>query len=122
MIRRPTAGVVRWLSDTRFAWQRRLAAYLIVVGCFGSCLGLIQRNYRADLARSCSDRAQGRRVLRGLVITAYTQTPPSYSRIPSFAELDPATQRFLTDLGSSPMGNTDRLREVLGQIPEIRCP
>lgn len=111
-----------WLDTQRFAWQRRLVAYIIVVSCFGACLVLIQRNYEADLARSCDDRASGRQVLRALVITAYTQAPPDYSRIPSYAELDPATKRFLTDLGSATTRQTGRLDEVLAKVPEINCP
>lgn len=111
-----------WLDDQRYAWQRRLVAYIIVVSCFGGCLVLIQRNYQADLARSCADRSSGRQVLRGLVVTAYSQAPPDYSRIPSYAELDPATQRFLTDLSSASTRQTGRLDEALAKVPEIRCP
>jgi hypothetical protein len=115
-------AVFCWLDAPRFAWQRRLVAYIIVVSCFGACLVLIQRNYQADLARSCADRASGRQVLRGLVITAYSQAPPDYSKIPSYAELDPATKRFLSDLGATTTRQTGRLDEVLAKVPEIHCP
>lgn len=115
-------AIFRWLDDQRFAWQRRLVAYILVVSAFGACLVLIQHNYEADIRRSCADRASGRQVLRGLVITAYSQAPPDYSRIPSFAELDEPTKRFLADLGSSQNRQTGRLDEVLAKVPEVRCP
>lgn len=114
-------ATLHWLDDQRFAWQRRLVAYILVVSAFAACLVLIQQNYDADVRRSCADRASGRQVLRGLVITAYSQGPPDYSRIPSFNELDEPTKRFLSDLGNSQNRQTGRLDEVLTGIPEVVC-
>lgn len=115
-------SIFRWLDDQRFAWQRRLVAYILVVSAFGACLVLIQDNYEADVRRSCADRASGRQVLRGLVISAYSQGPPDYSRIPSYADLDAPTRQFLLDLGTSQNRQTGRLDDVLKNVPEIRCP
>jgi hypothetical protein len=122
LIRSAARAAFSWLDHHRFAWQRRLVAYIVVVLSFVACLVLIQHNYSDDLKRSCDDRAQGRDVLRGLVITAYTQAPPDYSKIPSFGELDAPTKRFLIDLGSASNRQAGRLDEVLAKVPEIHCP
>lgn len=121
LMRFPRA-TLRWLTVDRYAWQRRLLAYLLVVSAFAGCLTLIQQNYRADTARSCRDRATGREVLRELVIAAYTGAAPDYSRIPSYNALDPETKQFLRDLGTFSTRPTDRLDSVLSKVPPVTCP
>lgn len=118
VVRRVGRCIVYWLTASSTAWHRRLAAYLLVVAGFALCLQLISANGRQD----CLTRRDGREVLRGVVMLVGSDNRADYSTIPSFADLDPATQRFLTDIGSRSAGGESFRDQALRKIPPIDCP
>lgn len=103
----------------RWVWQ--LGAYLAIGAGFVFTTGAIA----GQAQQQCSDRLDGRAALRATVTEAFRPgTPTDFSSIPSFAELDPATQRFLNDLAallSSAEGRTEVRDRILETIPPIDC-
>lgn len=73
----------------------------------------------------CQDRQDGRNALRATVERAYEPgAPTDFTAIPSYADLDPATQRFLDDLALaiSEGGDGEEVRDsILESIPPIEC-
>lgn len=103
----------------RWVWQ--VLAYLAVTGAFGYTLTEI----RDTNAVQCADRRDGREALRATVTEAFRPgTPTNFSAIPSFADLDPATQRFLNDLADALASGSSRTEvrdRILESIPPIEC-
>lgn len=136
LLRRVCSSCHYWLTAPGVAWQRRTAAYLVVVVGFAMCLGLIDRNgdqdrrrdevrIQAELDRDCTARKDGRDVLRAVVMTADASRAVDYRAIPAFADLDPATQAFLlqlADASNSRRGGESFQDQALRKIPPIECP
>lgn len=136
LLQRACGSCHYWLTAPSVAWQRRTAAYLVVVVGFAMCLGLIDRNgdqdrrrdalsIQAQLDRDCIARKDGRDVLRAVVMTADAARTVDYRAIPSFANLDPATQQFLLDLADASnarRGGESFVDQALRKIPPIECP
>ena len=132
---RPLHSIHSWLTDDRLAWQRRLAAYMMVVAGFALVLSLVQSNSRADREREaarnaaaelrdCQARYDSREVLRELVKLTGAAGPTDYSRFPSFARLDPETQAFLNEVAAASNARTggQGFREqALAKIPLPDC-
>lgn len=110
---------MRWWRH-RWLWQ--LAAYLAIVATFGYILDEQQQHN----AVQCADRRDGRAALRRTVEEAFRPgSPTDFSAIPSFDDLDPATQTFFVDLGeilSRGENRTEVRDRILETIPPITCP
>lgn len=102
-------------------WLRQLLAYVALTGAFGYVVVEIQHTNKVQ----CEDRRDGRAALRATVTEAFRPgTPTDFSLIPSFADLDPATQTFLNDLAdalSSSSSRTEVRDRILESIPPIEC-
>lgn len=114
-------GEVR--GGNRRAAIRRTLVYLMVAGAWGVALLWIQQNYDEDVRRSCRDRAIGQGVLRDVIVVATAGGSTDYSRIPSFADLDPSVQAFLREVGAAQRtGGSSELRErLLAKAPPVVC-
>lgn len=110
----------------------RLAAYLLVVimGAYGLFITNqntddIKRQAQTDQYLSCINSNETRDTLADLLAAAGTGTTPiDYTKIPSFADLLPQTQKFLIDYAAAirANGNQTGLRDFIrDRLPQRDC-
>lgn len=105
----------RWLR------HRGLAAFLALTVAFGYGLHEVQQLNEVR----CEDRRDGREALRAVVIESFrSSSRTDFAAVPSFADLDPETQRFLNDLAELQSQSPSRAEfrdRILETIPPIEC-
>lgn len=135
MPKRIPRAIKAWIVEDRFARSRRTVAALWMVGSALAVLWLIQYRAEEDKARQtrqiallCQAVSSNREAVRDIVNdTGGGGT--DLTKVPSFQDLDPATQKYLSDLTAAlqaaaqqPNPFRDRASKRLDQVNLDVCP
>lgn len=115
---------LRWTWDHVKNW-RLTVAYLILAVAVSLGYMRLEGERHAREHQACLNQQDGRTVLRAVITRAYSGQSLDLTNVPGFADLDPATQAFFSNIAvlsraSAESGTSDK-DELLALVPVPTC-